>query len=270
MNALAQELTPAERRAQNLERRGQLAELQSVGLTAGVALLPRDLSQAMDFGRMMAKSGIALPKHLRENEGACMAVAMQAWRWELDPFLVGSKSYCVNDIITYEAQLVMAVLNTRAPIKGRLRYEFDGEDQSRRVTVSAICAETGEVLKYQSPPLHKIKKHSPSWVNDPDQQLVYYGSRALARRFFPEILLGVYSADEIRESAPMADVTPLRQVEAAPVDDDLAAALSPVKEARASAEDAQTIEPKDGARLSERRDDDGAEADQSSEEIAPT
>ncbi len=58
----------------------------------------------------MARAGIA--KHLRDNPGA--AVAMQAFEWDMSPFAVASKSYSVNGVIAYEAQLITAVVNTRS------------------------------------------------------------------------------------------------------------------------------------------------------------
>lgn len=63
---------------------------------------------------VMARAGIALPKHLRDNPGACMAVAMQAFEWDMSPFAVASKSYSFNGVIAYEAQLITAVVNTRS------------------------------------------------------------------------------------------------------------------------------------------------------------
>ncbi|HCI98495.1 MAG TPA: hypothetical protein DHV74_02435, partial [Sulfitobacter sp.] len=43
---------------------------------------------------------------------------------------------------------------------------------------------------------------------DPQQQLGYYSARAWARRHFPELLLGVYTREEIEEAPSVRDVTP--------------------------------------------------------------
>lgn len=94
---------------------------------AGASIAPQNLGEVVRFAEVMSRADIALPKHLRGNAGACMAVAMQALQWEMNPFAVASKSYSVNGIIAYEAQLIAAVVNTRSGIKGRLRYEFIGE-----------------------------------------------------------------------------------------------------------------------------------------------
>jgi hypothetical protein len=171
---------------------------------SGMALMPKDLAETVKFAELMSRSGVAVPKHLRENPGACMAVILQSLHWQYDPFQVANKSYSVNDRLAYEAQLITAVVNTRAPIQGRLKYAFAGEGAALRCTVTGVV--DGEELIYQSPPVGQIAvKNSPLWKSDPEQQLSYYSGRAWARRHTPEVILGVYSRDEAEE---VKDVTP--------------------------------------------------------------
>lgn len=178
----------------------------------GGMLLPQTFGEVVAFATMMARSQHAIPNHLRENEGACMAVAMQALRWEMDPFAVAAKSYNVKDLIAYEAQLIMAVVNTRSGIDGRLKYSFEGEGPDR------VCICTGkldgEVLEVRSPKFKDIHpKNSPLWKSDPDQQHCYYTGRAWARRFTPEVILGVYDreeAEQFRGPENARDVTPAK------------------------------------------------------------
>ena len=166
----------------------------------GAQLVPADAGQAMEMAKMMAVANVGVRKHLRGNPGACLSVCLQAMEWGMNPFSVANKSYEVNDQIAYESQLIAAVLNTRAPIKGRLKYEYAGEGQSRKCTCTATLKgeDEGETVSVTSPPIGQITpKNSPLWKNDPDQQLAYYTARALARRHFPEVLLGVYAEDEL-------------------------------------------------------------------------
>lgn len=162
----------------------------------GVAYL--DLGQAMEFSKLMAVSGIAIPKHLRGNVGACLAVTIQAIEWRLSPFAVANKSYSVNDRLAYEAQLVQAVILQRAPIKGRFKITFAGEADKRICKVSAELRDGGGIVDYTSPPFGSIQpKNSPLWKNDPDQQQAYYSGRALCRRHFPDVLLGIFDREEL-------------------------------------------------------------------------
>jgi len=63
-------------------------------------------------------------------------------------------------------------------------------------------------VEYATPEIRNIKvQNSPLWKNDPDQQLSYAAARSLARRHFPDVLLGVYTPEEMAEET-MREVTP--------------------------------------------------------------
>lgn len=183
------------------------------GLTKTGAMAFSNVEQIMEFGKIMAVAGIGVPKHLRDCPGACLAVAIQASEWEMSPFAVANKSYVVNDRLAYEAQLINAVILKRAPIVGRLKISYSGEGATRRCKVAAQL-EDGEMVDYESPQFQTIPvKNSPLWKGDPDQQLFYYSSRAMCRRHFPDVILGVYSVDELEDMPPMRDITPARITE---------------------------------------------------------
>jgi len=175
-------------------------------LQGGATFLPTTAAEAMEFSKMMSISGIMVRKHFRNHPGACLGMVMQAMRWGMDPFAVANKTYLVknrdgDEQIAFEAQLITAVLNTRAPIKGRIKYEFSGDGDNKRCRAYAHLAEVDEdPVEAWSPPLGQIHpKNSPLWKSDPEQQLCYYTSRLLARRHFPEVLLGVYDPDELQD-----------------------------------------------------------------------
>lgn len=174
-------------------------------------LVLKTQNDAMEFAKVMATATAAIPKHLRGNVGDVLSIVMQANAWRMDAYAVARQSYFVNDVIAFQSQLVHALVNTRAPIKGRVKSSFTGEGPDRQCTVWAICHEGDEQVEYTSPKLGNINpKNSPLWKNDPDQQLFYFAVRAFARRNFPEVLLGIYAEDELRDTEPMKDVTPDR------------------------------------------------------------
>lgn len=176
-----------------------------LALTESGVVMPDRLGDMVEFAQIMCKADVAIPKHLRGNPGACLAVAMRARAWRMDPFAVATKTYSVNDILAYESQLITAVINKHAPIKGRLTPRFTGQGGDRQCFIEATTHD-GQVLPYESPKVKDIGvKNSPLWKNDPDQQLFYSSARAWARRYFPDLLLGVYDLDEART---MRDVTP--------------------------------------------------------------
>lgn len=160
----------------------------------------QNMMEVMEFAKMMAVADKAVPPHLRANPGMCLAVCVQALEWRFSPFAVANKSYEVQGRLSFESQLVHAVIEQRAPIIGRLRHTFEGEGDARICIVTARLRETGEILEYKSPQFGKIQpKNSPLWKTKPDLQLFYNTSRDFCRVYFPDVLLGVYAEDELRD-----------------------------------------------------------------------
>jgi hypothetical protein len=190
-------------------RRQELAET-SFGTQGGQMMTPRNGRELMDMANIMANSGFMIRDFYRGNTGACAALIMICSSYGFNPFQVSWKTYKASKSddapISFEAQLVNAMVNMSAPIKGRLQYEFKGEGTARRCTVWGETRD-GTILSYETPEIGKIKvKNSPLWTSDPDQQLGYFAARSWCRRHFPEMLLGVYSRDELPEEP--RDVTP--------------------------------------------------------------
>ena len=179
--------------------------------------------EVMDFAKMMSIAGTHLPKYLRGNVGGCLAISLKAVHWEMDPFEVANKSYEVNDRIGFESQLIHGVIEARAPLQHRLDCSYSGEliydeveqrDEStgekfvtrvlnwRKSTRSCTVVgrfTTGDQREYTSPKISDIRvKNSPLWRDDPDQQLFYYASRSWARKWCPDVLMGVYSREELQ------------------------------------------------------------------------
>jgi hypothetical protein len=181
-----------------------------------------NMAQVMEFAKLMAISGAAVPKYLRGNPGACLAICSRALRWGMDPFAVAEKSYMVvnrgEERIAFEAQLIHAIVTSRAPLRSRLRYEIIGDGDDRRCTVWGTFKGEDEPHKYTSEPLGKLReargrnefgvvKGSPLWEAVPEVQLAYSSVRQWARLFASETLLGVYTPDELQDGEPI-DVTP--------------------------------------------------------------
>ena len=172
--------------------------------------------EVMEFSKVMATADKAIRPFLRRNVGSCLAITMQAKTWGFDPFAVAQHAYVVNDNIAYESQLVRALIETRCPLhEDNLNHRFDGEGPDMTCTVWAKCKVKGVVktLEWTSPPFVKIQpKNSPLWTTKPKLQLLYNTQRDWCRVWFPHILLGVNSVDDMIDS-PIGpehakDVTP--------------------------------------------------------------
>ncbi|MFC0633251.1 recombinase RecT [Brevundimonas balnearis] len=180
--------------------------------------LPAPIEQLELAAKMLAASGAAVPPAFRGQPDLCKAIAWQAAEWGMSALAVAQKAYVVpgrkpgEERVAYEAQLIHALINERAPMKGRLKFEFEGEGATRRVVVSGTLEGNDQPSVYRSPTFGQIKvKNSPLWFSDQDQQFRYYGARNWARAFCPEVVLGIESPDErevIEET--ITDVGPAR------------------------------------------------------------
>lgn len=183
--------------------KGITGELAIVGTGGAMSLVPRNMNEVMEFAKVMSTAGVCIPAAFRNNPGMCLAVTMQALRWGMDPFAVANKSYVVNtkdgdSKVAYEAQLFHAVVNERAPLTKRLKISYEGSGVARTCTIEGWLEGEEEAKLYTSPPVQNITvKNSPLWQGDLDQQLSYYAIRAWARKWVPEIIMGVYTVEEL-------------------------------------------------------------------------
>lgn len=183
---------------------------------------------------MMASGKTTVPQHLRGNQADCFAICLQAIQWGMNPFPVAQKTHLVNGTLGYEAQLVNAVVVNSGAIKGRFDYEFfgpwervigkfkvirkekEGKPVEYRVPDWTFADETGCGVKViahlASGQVREVTlllqqartRNSTLWADDPKQQLAYLGVKRWARLYTPDVILGVYSVDELEE----IDVTP--------------------------------------------------------------
>ncbi|ECW0107011.1 recombinase RecT [Salmonella enterica] len=181
------------------------------------------------LSEVMANSGNFVPAHFRGKPDSCMAVVMQAARWGMDPFAVAQKTFIVGDsgVLGYEAQLVNAVVNSMAPTKDRIHFEWFGawenivgcfvEKTSTKgnkyiapgwnlADEKGVGVRAYATLKGESEPRELILmlsqaqvRNSTLWASDPRQQLAYLAVKRWARLYCPDVILGVYTADELDE-----------------------------------------------------------------------
>ncbi|RLL50366.1 hypothetical protein D9K79_01045 [Acinetobacter cumulans] len=169
---------------------------------------------------IMAGSRMTVPKHLQGNVGDCMAIIMQAAQWQMNPYAVAQKTHMVNNVLGYEAQLVNAVITSRAPVKERLHFEWYGDwskvngkdDKSPTVGVRVSATLRGEnaprVIDISMAQVGPVR-NSPLWAADPRQQIAYLATKRWARLYCPDVILGVYTPDEVIEREEL-DITPVQ------------------------------------------------------------
>lgn len=223
------------------------------------------MDRLIRVAELMATGRSTVPKHLQGNVGDCMAVAMLATRWNMDPFAVAQKTHLINGTLGYEAQLIAARINNSGVVSGRFSFEWYGEwtkvigrfiekDSKRtpgekyRAPGWSLADEKGlgvkvwATIKGESEPRvldillsQAGVRNSTLWADDPKQQLAYLAQKRWARLYAPDVILGAYDADELQESIPR-DMGTVEEVSLWSKDQTTAADEAAAKGTRAYAE----------------------------------
>jgi hypothetical protein len=221
--------------------------------TRSLVLAGDSFDRMLRLADLMAGGRATVPKHFHNNPADCMAVVIQSMQWGMSPFAVAQKTHVVSGTLGYEAQLVNAVITAMAPTVDRLHYEWFGpwekiigkfrEVESR----TKKDEDTGEAKKFRFPDwklpdeaglgvrvwatmrgedeprvlelllAQARTRNSTLWADDPKQQLAYLATKRWSRLYCPDVIMGVYSKDELEEAdAGPRDVTPPKSADGEP------------------------------------------------------
>lgn len=206
------------------------------GTAAAGALLMNDASMdRLDrLAHMMASGKATVPQHLKGSPGDCFAIALQSMQWGLNPFTVAQKTHLINGTLGYEAQLVAAVINSSGIVLDRFNFEWFGNwdkivGKFKQVESKTKKDDNGYPKKYIVPDWNMADeqglgvkvwatlrgesqprvltllmtqartRNSTLWTEDPKQQLAYLAQKRWARLYAPDVILGVYTPDEMQQ-----------------------------------------------------------------------
>lgn len=204
------------------------------GGTSRAIFLPANFGEALEMAKLLA-SGIGVRPFMRGNVSACMMIVQQSVRWGMDPYAVANKAYLVDDQVSYESQLIAALVNTSPEIIGRLKVAWEGDVTGGIGKETLVCTVRGRLRddpdeeRELSQPLKDVTiRRSPLWKVNPRLQLAYHTQRSWARLYVPEVLLGIYSPDELEDGQAAAQEEKTRPATAAAPDRRAFAAEEPI------------------------------------------
>lgn len=201
--------------------------------------------------KIMASGRATIPKHLQGNVGDCFAVSLQAMNWGMNPFAVAQKTHLVGSTLGYEAQLVNAVITSLAPVTGRIEYVWFGTWE--KILGKFVERESktkkddnGYPVKFRTPgwkledeeglgvKVWATFKGEPSpreltllmtqartrnstlWADDPRQQLAYLAVKRWSRLYCPDVIMGVYTPDELDDDLTEINMGAAEVIDPAP------------------------------------------------------
>jgi hypothetical protein len=206
------------------------------------------MDSIMRLSDIMAKSRTTIPDHLKGSPADCAAVIMQAMQWQMNPYAVAQKTHIVNGTLGYEGQLVNAAIQSSGVTRDRFNYEWFGAwekiiGKTRVVNVpekgkkgdkdykkayqfhasdydlkdeEGLGIRISATLRGETQPreltlllVQASVRNSPLWATDPRQQLAYLAVKRWSRLYAPDVILGVYTPDELDEAnREIRDITP--------------------------------------------------------------
>lgn len=221
------------------------AQADGTGTAMSLVMDSNAMDKMIVAAKLMASAKVTIPAHLRNSEGDCMAVIMQAAQWKMNPFAVAQKTHLSQGgQLGYEAQLINAVIASCGAIIGQPEFAFIGDwkkilgkveerksDKGGKYYVAGwktndeeglgvVCSAT---LRGESSPREITimlsqcyPRFSTQWATDPQQQITYVAVRKFARRYTPGAILGVYEVEELDTPQIEREINPMPKRESAP------------------------------------------------------
>lgn len=152
----------------------------------------------------MYSGSATVPEQFRGKPNDCFIACQMAFRLKVDPLAFMQASYVVHGRPGMEAKLAIALLNTSGAIKGRVKFKNEGEGKDRKCTAYAIDADTGETVEAtvdwkMVEAEGWAKKSGSKWQTMPDVMFPYRAAVFLIRRYYPEVLMGIQTVDELED-----------------------------------------------------------------------
>lgn len=158
-------------------------------------------------------SSALVPKAFQGNVANTFIGLHMAMRLGVEPIMFLQKCYVVNGKPAIEAQLAIALVNSSNKFTHPLDWEFKGKAGTD--DYSCTCyAQRGNKKLEMTLTLREVKangwwgKNDSFWPKMTEQMFRYRTAMLFARVYCPEILLGLYSKDELEDvSEPLPTFT---------------------------------------------------------------
>ena len=163
---------------------------------------PERFEHVWRVAKAYATSGM-VPESFRGNDKVadCAIGVALAWRHKADPLMVLQHIHIIKGRPGMDAQLAIAFANSSGKLAGAITHEFTRDENGKAIgcTARAVLASTGEVIVGSEITLAMAKAENwgPKWQSMPDHMLRFRSSVFMLREYLPEVLMGMYTTDEL-------------------------------------------------------------------------
>ncbi len=158
-----------------------------------------------------------IPPHWRGKAADIFTVLCRAYTLNADPMMMLEQCFIVSGKVGMSAQLAIALANNSGKLKGNIDWDIVGEGKALQVTAYAELANGKRVSVTVDMKLAEDEKWTKNdkYRTMPEHMLCWRSATWLIRRYLPEVLLGMSTADELHDVQAS-----LQKPDATPVEDD--------------------------------------------------
>lgn len=171
---------------------------------AGVFASAANFELATRMAKALAGSSLVPADYQNNVQNAMIAVEM-AVRLNTSPIMVMQNLYVVNGRPAWSSQYIIAMINGSRKYRTELQFELEGkgdslscyawaEDHSgRRVAGPKITMQMAKAEGW-------VDRKGSKWRTMPEVMIRYRAASFFGRMYCPEMIMGIYSRDEVIES----------------------------------------------------------------------
>jgi hypothetical protein len=160
-------------------------------------LVPRTFGQLMKLADIFSRSRL-VPAHFQGKPDDCFVALQMAYRMELDPMTALQNIYIVSGKPGLSGQLVISLINRSGKLKGPVKFRVQGKGDELSVTAYGELRE-GDTVEF-TVPWSMVKAENwdknAKYRSMPEVMMRYRAATFLARFNFPEVIIGMHTADE--------------------------------------------------------------------------
>lgn len=166
---------------------------------------------AFELGQRMANvfaESSIVPQQYRKNLPNCMIALDMAMRLKTSPMMVMQNLYIVNGSPAWSSQYIVATINASRKYKTELQYDMQGQGDTLSCYAWAMDHNDHKV---QGPTITMkmakdagwYNKNGSKWKTMPEVMIRYRAASFFGRLNCPDMIMGIYSTDEVLEMPDM-------------------------------------------------------------------
>lgn len=168
------------------------------------------MSKAYRAAKYLAASDLVPEQTYRDKPQNCLIALDMANRLGMSPLIVMQQLYIVKGKPSWSGQFCVAAINGSGKFTP-LEYVWTEENgggcaaRATRIATGQLCQSAFITMKMASDE-GWLQKSGSKWKSMPQQMMMYRAAAFFARTFCPELLLGLQTVEEVRDTFGEDDI----------------------------------------------------------------